>query len=40
MLALIQELVEGIWRVNRLVFFCGVLAGILENDLGATGMFG
>src|SRR5215469_1718999 len=37
-LALIEVLVQGIWRVDRVELVCGIFASILEDDLGAAGM--
>jgi hypothetical protein len=39
MLVLGKILVEGVGRVDGLIFFCGIFASILEDDLGAAGMF-
>ena len=34
MLGLVEVLVQCVWRVNRLIRFRGIFAGILENDIG------
>lgn len=38
MLRLVQVLVECVWWVNRLICLGGVLASVLEDNLGATGV--
>jgi len=39
-LAVVEELVEGVWGVDGLVLLGRILAGILEDDLGSTGVLG
>jgi hypothetical protein len=39
-LALIEELVQSVGRVDGLVLFRSVLASVLEDDFGAAGMLG
>nr|POF04100.1 hypothetical protein CFP56_21855 [Quercus suber] len=39
-LAPIEELVERVGRVDRLVLLRGIFAGVLEDDLGPAGMLG
>lgn len=36
----VEEFVEGVRRMDRLVFFRRVFTGIFEYDLWTTGMFG
>ena len=40
MLALVQELVERVGRVDWFVLFGCIFASVLQDDLGSTGMFG
>ena len=37
---MVEVLVEGVGRVDGLVFFRGVFAGVLEDDFGAAGVLG
>lgn len=39
MLALVEKLVERVRRVDGLILFCRIFAGVLEDDLGAAGVF-
>lgn len=38
-LGLVEVLVEGVWRVNRVEFLGRIFAGVLEDDLLASGVF-
>jgi hypothetical protein len=40
MLALVEVLIEGVRRVDGLIRFRGVFAGILEDDLGSARVLG